>query len=205
MEEFFNTISHGLGALLCVIGFFFLLNKTAVVNDPLHTTGNMVYIASFFCVYTVSMFYHLTRNPDTKRKMRIVDHSMIFLGIAGTYMPFLLSNMRYSGGYPVAITLAGICLAGIIFKLFFTGKFKFLSLLIYITMGGGIVFSKLFSPEFIQPSGLTLIKTGGVLYLLGTLFYSLKSLRYTHFVWHLFVLSGSICHFFAVYNYAQIR
>ena len=204
LEEFFNTVSHGLGSVLCVVGFFFLLNKANIVNDQLHTTGNMVYIASFFCVYTVSMFYHMARNPKTKRWMRVVDHSMIFMGIAGTYMPFLLSNMRYSGGYTVAIMLASVCVAGIIFKVFFTGKLKLLSLLIYIGMGGGIIFSRLFSPEFIRPEGLTLIKVGGILYLAGTLFYSLKSLRYTHFVWHIFVLSGSVCHFFAVYNYAEI-
>ncbi len=175
-----------------------------MVDDGLFTTGHVVYIASFFCIYTVSMFYHLAKNPHTKRWMRIMDHCMIFVGIAGTYMPFLLSNMRHDGGYPYAISLSGVCLAGIVFKLFFTGKLKFISLLIYIGMGASIVFSKLYSVEYIRPEGLTLIRVGGVLYLLGTVFYSLKSLRYTHFVWHLFVLSGSVCHFFAVYNYAEI-
>lgn len=205
LEEWLNTVSHGIGALLCVVGFFFLLQKSNSINDSLHLTGNMVYIASFFCVYTVSMVYHLVRNPLVKRKWRVLDHSMIFLGIAGTYMPFLLSNLRYNGGYGFAIFLASFAVAGIVFKVLFTGKFKLLSLLIYIGMGGSILFTKMFSTEFIKPEGLQLIKIGGLLYLGGVLFYSLKSLRYTHFVWHIFVLGGSICHFFAVYNYAEIH
>ncbi|MBX7180919.1 MAG: hemolysin III family protein [Bacteroidia bacterium] len=204
-EEVFNSISHGIGAVLCVIGFFFLLDKTNMVNDTMHTTGHIVYISSFFCIYTASMVYHLVSHPKAKYWMRVIDHSMIFVGIAGTYMPFLLSNMRNDGGYPYAIVLAGICLAGFIFKFFLTGKYKLLSVLIYVGMGANIVFSKMYSVEFIKPEGLFLIKVGGILYLAGVLFYTLKSLRYTHFIWHLFVLGGSICHFFAVYNYAIIQ
>jgi len=204
-EEIFNAISHGIGAVLCVIGFFFILNKTKLVNDHLHTAGHLVFIASFFCIYTASMTYHLVTNPKAKYWFRVIDHSMIFVGIAGTYMPFLLSNMRNDGGYPYAIVLAGVCLAGFIFKFFFTGKYKFLSVLIYIAMGANVVFSKLYSIEFIKPEGLTLIKMGGILYLTGTLFYTLKSFRYTHFIWHLFVLGGSISHYFAVYHYAHIH
>jgi hemolysin III len=198
-EEKLNAISHGIGSLLGVVGFFMLwqLHDRTI---PLATVSVIIYSISIIVLFSASTLYHSVHNPGFKKKLRILDHISIFILIAGTYTPVALLTLIDGMGLILFYTVWGIAFAGILFKLFYTGKYEFISLFLYLAMGWLIVFD--FQSLWLQLSGtgIILLFVGGAFYTLGIFFYAIKKIPYNHLIWHLFVLGGAISHWFLIYS-----
>ena len=199
-EEFWNTLTHFIGFVLSVIGLPVLL----FYNQNL--TGFSLESILFFefgmiCLYAASTLYHYTTDIKLKRKLRIFDHVSIFYLIAGSYAPICLITLYNGNGLKIFIAVLAIALTGTVFKIFFTGKFDKLSLLLYLAMGWLVVldFKNVFNA--LEFNGLILLGLSGLLYSFGTIFYSLEKMKYSHAIWHLFVLGGSASHYFLVLIY----
>ena len=199
-EEFWNTLTHFIGFVLSVIGLPVLL----FYNQNL--TGFSLESILFFefgmiCLYAASTLYHYTTDIKLKRKLRIFDHVSIFYLIAGSYAPICLITLYSGNGLKIFIAVLAIALIGTVFKIFFTGKFDKLSLLLYLAMGWLVVldFKNVFNA--LEFNGLMLLGLSGLLYSFGTIFYSLEKMKYSHAIWHLFVLGGSASHYFLVLIY----
>lgn len=199
-EERWNTLTHGFGALLGIVGlvilFIFETSKTAYSLFSV-----VVYGLSIIILFTASTFYHAVRNETQKHYFRIVDHVSIYLLIAGTYTPVLLITLEQSLGWPLFYTVWGIAAFGIVLKLFFTGRFEIFSTLLYLAMGWLVVFDFGTLKELLPTNGLLLLMAGGLAYTVGIVFYAIEKIPYNHVIWHLFVLAGAICHFFMVFLY----
>jgi hemolysin III len=196
-EEFWNALTHGFGAALSLAGGAVLITLVALRGDGWRLAGAIVFASALLLLYSASTLYHAVAHPPIKRRLKIFDHCAIYLLIAGSYTPFTLVGLREHGGwwlFAAIWTLAGL---GIVFKLFFTGRFKLVSTLIYLAMGWLVVFA--IKPLFaaLSPATLGWLLAGGLAYTLGTLFYMSRRM-YTHAIWHGFVLLGSVCHFVAV-------
>lgn len=198
-EESWNTISHGLGLLLSVLGFILLFTWHP---EPLTLSKGLilgVFGCSLIALYLASTLYHAAKSPKIKRWLKYCDHAAIFLLIAGTYTPFCLIG-RDGAGKGIAVTVWIMATAGIIAKFFLVGRFRFVSTLMYLLMGWVVVFHI----DFLRtlPKGeLTWLVSGGISYSIGTIFYLWRSLPYSHAIWHLFVLGGSACHYLGVLFY----
>jgi len=153
------------------------------------------------CVYSASTLYHYTSNVELKKKFRVFDHVSIFYLIAGSYAPVCLITLYNGSGKTIFITILVIALIGTIFKVFFTGKFDKLFLMLYLAMGWLIVLDFNGILNALDYNGIVLLVTSGLFYSLGTLFYSLQKMKYSHAIWHLFVLGGSASHYFLVLFY----
>lgn len=198
LEELANTVTHGLGLVLSIAGFVVLLVLAILRGTAWHIVACSIYGATLICLYAASTLYHAVVSPRVKRVLRILDHSAIYLLIAGTYTPFLLLNLRGPWGWSLFGVIWGLAFAGILFKFWFVGHFEFLSTAVYIAMGWLVVIAA--KPVLTHVSGTTLLwlLAGGLFYTAGVVFYAWKRLPYSHAVWHLFVLAGSTCHYFAV-------
>ena len=197
-EEIANSLTHGLGLVMSVAGLGVLVTFAALHGDAWTVVGCAVFGASLVLLYATSTLYHTLRAPRPKRSWRVFDHGAIFLLIAGTYTPFTLVSLRGPWGWSLFGVVWALAVAGIVLKLFLTGRFRVLSTLIYLFMGWLVLIA--FKPlvEALPHSSLMLLLAGGAAYSAGTVFYMWKRLPYHHAVWHLFVLAGSVCHFFAV-------
>ena len=196
-DEVASAITHGLGVLLSVGAGGVLVTLAALTGDPWTIVGVSVFVGTLVLVYVSSTLYHAIPFEDAKRKLKTLDHCAIFGLIAGTYTPFLLGGLRGPWGWSLFATIWGLALVGIVFKLFFTGRFKRLSTLVYVAMGWLVVVATGPLREALPGSTLAWLVGGGLAYTAGTLFY-LARWRYAHAVWHGFVLAGSVCHFAAV-------
>lgn len=197
-EEIANSITHGIGAALSIAGLVILVVLAALHGDVWHIVSCAIYGTSMIMLYTASTLYHSFQNPNVKRIMRILDHSSIYLLIAGTYTPFTLISLRGPWGWSLFGVIWGLAVTGIIFKLYFTGRFNKVSTVIYVLMGWIAVIAIKPMIDIIPFNGLALLFGGGLSYTLGVIFYVWKKLPYHHAVWHLFVLGGTILHFFAI-------
>ena len=200
-EETANTLTHAAGALLFVIGSAALLIKAYDSHNFWKILSAYIYGSSLITLYLASTLYHASTNPKSKIVFRLIDHSAIFLLIAGTYTPFLLVSLRDQVHISFIMTMWGIAVAGIIYKLFFLKRHKLVSTIIYLAMGWMAVLKvKTFYTELpVQASIWILI--GGLFYSLGTIVYSKERMKYHHATWHLFVLCGSVSHFIVIYLY----
>jgi hemolysin III len=163
--------------------------------------SSSIYGSSLILLYSASTLYHTFQNPRVKRILRIFDHAAIYLLIAGSYTPFMLVSLRGPVGWTFFGIVWSIALLGIAFKTLFIGRFEKLSTAAYVLMGWICVFVFKEMMATLSPTGLSWLVSGGVVYTLGVIFYAWKKLPYNHAIWHLFVMGGSICHFFAVYLY----
>jgi len=196
-SELWNAITHGAGALLSVGAGAVLVTLVATRGDGWQLAGALVFTVSMFALYTASTLYHAIPHAVAKRRLKVLDHCAIFVLIAGTYTPFTLVALRESIGWWLFAAAWTLALMGIVFKLFFTGRFKFVSTMVYIGMGWMAVLAiRPFLRAVPMPILLWLLG-GGVAYTLGTVFYLARH-RHAHAVWHGFVLAGSGCHFVAV-------
>ncbi|MBT8307618.1 MAG: hemolysin III family protein [Maribacter sp.] len=197
-EERLNAISHGLGIVLGIVGFFLLLRNNAN-KSQYAVLSIVVYSVSFVLLFLASTLYHSITKVGLKRKFRILDHIGIYLLIAGTYTPVALITLHNGNGWLIFYIVWGIAAVGTLLKLFFTGKFEVLSLLLYLAMGWLIVLD--FQNLLDNTSGLgtLLLFIGGAFYTLGIFFYAWKRIPYNHFIWHLFVLGGAISHWLFIY------
>jgi len=198
LEEIANAVTHGIGLVLSIAGFVVLLVLAILRGTPWHIVACSVYGASLICLYSASTLYHAVVSPRLKRALKVFDHSAIYLLIAGTYTPFLLLNLRGPWGWSIFGVIWGLAVAGILFKLWFVNHVPRLSTAVYVAMGWLVLIAA--KPVLAHVSGITLLWlfAGGLFYSIGVVFYAWKRLPYNHAVWHLFVLAGSTCHYFAV-------
>jgi hemolysin III len=200
-EEIANAITHGIGALLSIAGLVILVVFASIKGNAWHIVSFSIFGTCLVLLYTASTLYHSFRSARVKKVFRVMDHAAIFLLIAGTYTPFTLTLLRGAWGWTLFGLVWGLGLAGIVFKVFFVNKFNVLSTIIYLLMGWMIIIAANPLMASVPTGGLYLLAAGGAAYSLGTIFYLWEKLPYSHMVWHLFVLGGSICHFFAVLLY----
>ena len=197
-EERANAWTHGLGASAALVGAVVLVTLAALRGDGWQLIGASVFGVCLFLLYLSSTLYHSVAHPATKARLKVLDHCAIYLLIAGTYTPFTLVGLRGPWGWGLFTAIWSLALAGVVFKLFFTGRFKLLSTGIYIAMGWLALVA--IKPLYNALDAWTLgwMIAGGVAYTAGTVFYHRPSMRYSHAIWNLFVVTGSTCHYIAV-------
>ena len=196
-EELVNALTHGLGAIVSLGAGAVLITLTAMWGDGYQLAGAIVFCVALLLLYVASTLYHSISHPGVKARLKVFDHCAIYLLIAGTYTPFTLVGLRGSWGWGLFITIWALALAGVVFKLYYTGRFKLVSTAIYVAMGWLVLVA--LGPLWRALDAWTLawLFAGGVAYTAGTLFY-LSRRSYSHAIWHAFVLTGSVCHFIAV-------
>ncbi|MGN1059309.1 MAG: hemolysin III family protein [Clostridia bacterium] len=201
-EEIVNSITHGLGAVLGVAGTAVAIVWAALYGDAYSVVAASIYGAMLIILYTMSTLYHAFTNETVKKVFRIFDHCSIFLLIAGTYTPFTLVTLRGPFGWTLFGIIWGFTALGIVLNAISIEKFKRFSLVCYIVMGWLIILAAgpMTKALGFMPAMLLLI-LGGVSYSIGVIFYVMKKVPYMHGVWHLFVLAGSILHYFAILFY----
>tara|TARA_B110000046_G_scaffold185935_1_gene230587 strand:+ start:10644 stop:11282 length:639 start_codon:yes stop_codon:yes gene_type:complete len=197
-EERLNIITHAFGLLLSVIGLPFLILKSLSFAGFWKPASLVIYGLSLIVLYAASTFYHAATDPPLRRKLNIFDHAAIYVLIAGTYTPFTILVLEGPLGWIIFGLTWTFALTGIILKLFYTGRFDKLSTALYLLMGWQIMFVINSLMERFSTEGLQLLFAGGVFYTIGAVLYSIKKLPYNHAIFHVFVLLGSVCHFFSV-------
>ena len=201
-EEIANALSHGLAAILSVAALAVMVGVAAAQGaSALTITSVSIFGASMFVLYTASTLYHAITLEKAKRILKLLDHSAIFLLIAGTYTPFLLVGLDSPLARGLMIVIWSLALLGILFKLTIAHRFKILSLVTYLAMGWLSLVVIYEMAVKLAAGSVTLLAVGGVVYSLGVIFYVCKRIPYNHAIWHGFVLGGSVCHFLAIYLY----
>jgi hemolysin III len=201
-EEIANSLSHGAGLALAIAGTPILIITAVRYGTAWNTVGVSVFAASMISLYLASTLYHALTHDRAKRFFRIMDHSAIFILIAGTYTPFTFGIMRGPVGWTLFGLVWGLALVGLVKKALFGARFVGISVALYLVMGWLVVIA---APQVLQrmpTSGLVWLLAGGVAYTAGVAFFAAHRLRYAHFAWHLFVIAGTVCHFFAVLWYS---
>lgn len=202
-EELANSLSHGFGLLTAVVATPFLIVRAMRHGDAAFVVGASVFAATMVLLYLASTLYHALPAGRAKRVFRIIEHSAIFLLIAGTYTPFTLGVLRGAWGWTLLGLVWGIAVAGVTLKAMQRMHHPLLSSGLYLLMGWLIVIAIEPLSQRVPASGLLWLVAGGLAYTLGLAFYAVDSrLRYSHFIWHLFVMAGTACHYFAVLWYA---
>ncbi|WP_271784401.1 PAQR family membrane homeostasis protein TrhA [Aquimarina algiphila] len=200
IEERWNWITHGVGFILSIIGFFILLNSNS--NKTLYSTFVIIiYTSSLLILYFASTAYHYTSDATLKRKFRVLDHISIYLLISGTYSPVTLISLIDSKGISLFIIVWSLAVIGTILKIFFTGRFDVLSVILYLIMGWLIILDIDTLSNVVGDEGITYLMLGGAAYTIGIVFYALKQIPFGHVIWHLFVLAGSIFHYMFILRY----
>ena len=194
-----NTITHAVGVALALAGLAVLVTIASLHGNPRQVVSYSIYGVTLVLLYAASTAYHGIRLPRARRLLRTLDHAAIYLLIAGTYTPFSLISLRGAWGWSLFGVIWALAAIGVVFKIFFIGRFSRTSTLVYMGMGwlALIAARQLFAN--LPSQGLVLLFAGGLCYTVGVLFFALdRKLRFNHAIWHLFVLAGSVCHFFAV-------
>jgi hemolysin III len=204
-EEIANSVSHGAGFTAAVAATPFLLAEVARHGGVADLVAAAVFVATVMLAYLASTLYHAVPWPRLKSVLRMLDHGSIFLLIAGTYTPFTLGVLRGGWGWTLFGLVWTLALAGVLMKAFGGMHFHKLSLAVYLGMGWLILIAIGPLVEVMPPAGLAWLFAGGLAYTGGVVFYALDRYRYCHFIWHLFVLAGTACHFIAVMGYATPR
>ena len=201
VEERINIISHAAGLILSIVGLMLLWVHASLNGNNWHVVSFTIFGASLIVLYAASTFYHSARKQELRNRLRIIDHAAIYVLIAGTYTPFALVTLKGSTGWVIFGVTWGLAVSGITLKLFFTGKYEFLSTLMYVFMGWVIIFAVKPLIQNLSTEGLAWLLAGGIAYTLGAIIYSFKKIRFNHAIFHVFVLIGSISHFLSVYLY----
>lgn len=200
-EEIANSISHGIGALLAIAGMVLLLVRATFHGTAISIVSATLYGASMILLYTISCLYHALTLPRGKKVFQILDHCSIFLLILGTYIPIALVGIGGAFGWVVFGVISACAVIGVTLNAIDLHRWKKLSLVLYVVMGWLALFTIRPILRAVSPGGVLLLLLGGVFYTLGVLFYKKKEWHYMHFVWHLFVIAGSVLHFFMIYFY----
>lgn len=202
-EETANVATHAAGLVASVAGVVVLVYLGVVRGEFLHVASAGVYGATLVALYAASTLYHAFRRPGVKRVLRVLDHCAIYLLIAGTYTPFVLVGLGGGLGWTLFVIVWAMAAAGIVFKVFATGRFAVISTAAYVAMGwlGVVAFGPLI--RSLPGAALVWLLAGGIAYTAGTFFYHRK-ISYSHALWHVFVLIGSVCHFIAIGLYVLV-
>jgi hemolysin III len=202
-EELANAVTHGIGLVLSLIGMPILILAALDRGERLTVIGASVFGATLIALYAASTLYHAIPHPTIKQRLRVVDHAAIYLLIAGTYTPFTLGVLRGTWGWTLFGIVWTLAALGVLFKVVFgSGAMARLSTAIYVAMGWVIIIAIKPLMASMESAGLMLLVVGGLCYTGGVIFYVDKRRAWTHPVWHLFVMGGSLCHYFAVLWYA---
>ena len=198
-EEIWNCIIHGIGIGLSIAGLVILVVFSALHGNAWAVVSSSIFGASMIVLYSSSTIYHAVASEKWKKRLKKLDHISIFYLIAGTYTPFLLINLRGALGWTLFGIVWGLALIGTFLKLLTSGSgTKIWSISLYLSMGWMIIFASKSLFQNLSTLGTVFLVLGGVFYTLGIFFYIWKSKKYTHAVWHFFVLAGTIMHFFSV-------
>jgi len=201
IEEVANSITHGIALLLSIVGSVILVISASIHGDIWRVACVSVYGSTLIILYAASTVYHSFPRSRLKHTLTIIDHSAIYLLIAGSYTPFALISLRGVWGWTLFSAIWALALAGIVFKMFFVKRFLILSTSIYLAMGWlALIVIRPIINNF-PFKGIVWLIAGGLFYTLGIIFYSLNKLPFHHAIWHLFVMGGSICHYFAILFY----
>ncbi|HVS81235.1 MAG TPA: hemolysin III family protein [Pyrinomonadaceae bacterium] len=201
-EEIANSISHGIGLVLAIAATPILIVAAVRAGSVWNLVGASVFASGMLCLYFASTLYHALRHDKAKRFFRVLDHGAIFILIAGTYTPFSLGVMRGPWGWTLLGLIWAMAIAGLTMKAVAGTRYRWLSMVLYLSMGWLVVIAA--KPVLLRVPlpGILWLLAGGVAYTAGVAFYSAHRLRYHHFIWHLFVVAGTTCHFFAVLWYS---
>lgn len=200
-EELAHAITHGIGALLSIAGLVLLIVFSSLNGNPWQIVSVTIFGTTMLLMYLSSTIVHSLPEGKWKDIFLIFDHSSIYLFIAGTYTPFLLVHLRGEMGWILFGIVWGIAIAGVAFKIFFVKKFLVLSTLFYVLMGWLIILVWNPLTAIMDGTGMMLLIIGGGFYTIGAVFYIWRGFLYHHAIWHLFVLAGSVFHFFTVFYY----
>jgi len=204
-EETLNVITHGIGFLLSIVALVILIVYAAKYGTARHITSFAIFGGSLIVLYAASTLYHYAKNPELRLKLNILDHSAIYVLIAGTYTPFTLIVLKGWVGWTIFGISWGLALAGILFKVFYFGKYDKISTIAYVLMGWVIIFAIKPLIESFPTAGLMWLLAGGISYSIGAFFFSYKGIRFNHAIFHVFVLLGSFCHFMSIFLYVLPR
>lgn len=200
-EELAHSLTHGAGLVLGVAGLVFLVILAARTGDPWRIAACTVYAVTLVLLYAASTLYHALSFTRARRVFQVLDHSAIFLLIAGTYTPFALVNLRGPWGWTLFAIVWSLAILGIAAKAVFGTRWPALSTALYLGMGWTVLVALKPLVEHVAPGGIAWLAAGGLAYTGGVVFYAWDRLRYGHAVWHVFVLAGSACHYVAVARY----
>ena len=200
-EEIAHTVTHGVGILLSIGALVVLVVFSALYGDAWHITSSSIYGATLILLYAASTLYHGISHPRAKPVLRQLDHAAIFLLIAGTYTPFTLVSLRGPWGWTLFGLVWGIALIGVWLELLGPARLRRGSMVLYLGLGWLVVVAIKPMLSAVEPGGLWLLVLGGLSYTVGAIFYAWDRLSFNHAIWHLFVLLGSILHFFSVFFY----
>ncbi|MEG1778311.1 MAG: hemolysin III family protein [Angelakisella sp.] len=203
-EEIANSVSHGVGAWLFTAATAVMLVFAALTGDPVKIAASAVYGGTLILLYVMSTLYHSFTGEKVKAVFRIFDHCTIFLLIAGTYTPFTLISLRGPLGWTLFAVVWGAAVLGIVLNAISLERFKVFSIICYIAMGWAIVFAAKPLSQALTPTGMWLILAGGFCYMGGLVFYGIRR-RFTHSVWHMFVLAGSILHYICILSFCILK
>jgi hemolysin III len=200
-EEVAHAVTHGLGALLSIGGLAVLVAFSSLYGDAWHVISTSIYGATLILLYTASTLYHAIPHPRAKQLLQRLDHAAIFLLIAGTYTPFTLVSLRADWGWAMFGLVWAIAIGGMILELVSVKRYERLSLSLYLGLGWIVVLAIKPMLRSVEMGGLVLLLAGGLCYSLGVIFYAWDRLAYNHAIWHVFVLAGSVLHFFSILFY----
>jgi len=199
-EEIANSITHGIGAAFSIAGLVAIVVAAALRRPAWQTVACAIYGTSLVLLYTSSTIYHALANNRAKRVFKILDHSSIYVLIAGTYTPITLITLRGPWGWTLFGVVWGLCVCGVVFKSWWIGRLKGASTVVYLLMGWCVVFAIRPLLAALPWTGFVWLLAGGLCYTAGVAFY-VNSSRFAHSIWHLFVLAGSVCQYWAVFRY----
>ena len=200
-EELANRLTHGTAAVLSVAGLVILLTRAAQTGDPYRITSAAIFAGVLSLFYLISALYHSLRAERARYIFRILDHAGIFVVIAATYTPFTLVSLRTGHGWWLFGTVWGLAAAGVVFKSFMTHKLAFLAPIFYLLLGWLIVLDYRELVTLVPPPGIDWLVYGGLSYTCGIAFYAIDRIPFNHAIWHLFVMAGSLLHFFSIFFY----
>jgi hemolysin III len=203
LEEIWNSITHGIGAGLSIAALVILVVRAVYLAPDsmraLYVTGYSVFGSSLILLYLMSTLYHALTPYGAKKVFSIFDHSSIYILIAGTYTPYCLTALQGATGWTLFGIIWALAVLGVVFYAVFGNRLRFLSVIMYILMGWLIIFAINPMKTALSQDSLVFLVSGGAAYTVGVIFYALKKVRYAHCIWHLFVLAGSILHFFSLF------
>ena len=202
-EEIFSSVTHGIGALIGIAALVLMVVFAARAHNVYGVVSGSIYGSTMILLFTMSTLYHAIQAPRAKKVFRVIDHCSIYLLIAGTYTPVMLCTVRQHGGWAMFGVVWGVSILGIVLNSINLEKFKVISLISYIVLGWAVV--TMWSPmrAGLPMAGIWLLISGGLVYMVGVVFYCLKKIPYMHSIWHLFVLGGSILHFLCILLYVM--
>jgi hemolysin III len=204
-EEKLNILSHAVGLVLSVVAFFLLVWKAARYGDNLDILVFGVFGISLVLLYGTSTMYHSATDPRRRLKLRIVDHAMIYVLIAGTYTPLALVTLKGTVGWALFTAAWAMAITGITLKIFLTGRYEKTSTAMYLLMGWILIFAIDPLIKNLPLNGLYWLGAGGLAYTVGAILYAIKTIPFNHAIFHFFVIAGSACHFITVYFYVLPR